>query len=173
MSQYLWLRHFLIKVVYLAFFWIFMLLKMSGSKILAHRRPWYFKITKILQKWFWTWFILFYLVLVSNVHIKSIWTHSAPCPRIFRSTYGPELTTTVPMIVWHGSLGPRGGGGSIVVLWGQPIKLIQVVCASEFHEYWWKDVVFIFLSPRFSAGLQKPQTLTISKTKYENFEPKI
>ena len=32
---------------------------------------------------------------------------------------------------------------------------------------------FIFLSPRVSAGPQKPQTLTASKTKYENFGPKI
>ena len=31
-----------IKVLYLAFFWIFMLLKMSVSKILSHRRLWYF-----------------------------------------------------------------------------------------------------------------------------------
>ena len=33
------------------------------------------------------------------------------------------------------------------VLWGQPIKLIQVVSTSEFHEYWWNDVDFIFLCP--------------------------
>ena len=33
------------------------------------------------------------------------------------------------------------------VLWGQPIKLIQVVSTSEFHEYWWNDVVFIFFVP--------------------------
>jgi hypothetical protein len=39
-----------IKVVYLAFFEIFMLLQMSVSKILAHRRLRYFKTTKILQK---------------------------------------------------------------------------------------------------------------------------
>ena len=41
------------------------------------------------------------------------------------------------------------------VLWGQPIKLIQVVFTSEFHEYWWNNIVFIFLSPRFSAEPQK------------------
>ena len=29
------------------------------------------------------------------------------------------------------------------VLWGQPIKLIQVVSTSEFHEYWWNDLDFI------------------------------
>ena len=41
----------------------------------------------------------------------------------------------------------------IDVLWGQPIKLIQVVSTSEFHEYWWID--FIFLSPPLFAGPQK------------------
>ena len=40
-----------IKVVYWAFLGIFMLLQMSVSKILADRRLWYFKTTKILQKW--------------------------------------------------------------------------------------------------------------------------
>ena len=43
----------------------------------------------------------------------------------------------------------------IDVLWCQPIKLIQVVSTSEFHEYWWKDIDFIFLSPPFTAGPQK------------------
>ena len=66
-----------IKVVYLAFFGIFMLLQMSVSKILAHRRLWYFKTTKILQKWLQTWFILLHLALVWNVRVKSIWTYSA------------------------------------------------------------------------------------------------
>ena len=33
------------------------------------------------------------------------------------------------------------------VLWGQPIKLIQVVSTSEFHEYWWNDPENIFLVP--------------------------
>ena len=37
-----------IKVVYLAFFGIFMLLKMSVSKILAQGRLWYFKATNFL-----------------------------------------------------------------------------------------------------------------------------
>ena len=31
------------------------------------------------------------------------------------------------------------------VLWCQPIKLIQVVSTSEFHEYRWKDVDFFFI----------------------------
>ena len=59
------------------------------------------------------------------------------------------------------------------VLWCQPIKLIQVVSTSEFNEYWWNDIAFIFLSPLLSAGPQKPQTLTASKIKHENFWPKI
>ena len=35
----------------------------------------------------------------------------------------------------------------IDVLWCQPIKLMQVVSTSEFHEYWWKNVDFIFFVP--------------------------
>ena len=69
-----------IKMVYLAFFGIFMLLQMSVSKILAHRCLWCFKTTKSLQKWLQTWFILLHLVLVWNVRVKSIWTHSAGVP---------------------------------------------------------------------------------------------
>ena len=34
-------------------------------------------------------------------------------------------------------------------------------------------LVLFSLSPRVSAGPQKPQTLTASKHKYENFGPKI
>ena len=41
-------------MVYLAFFGIVMLLQMSVSKVLAQRRLWYFKTTKILQKWLQT-----------------------------------------------------------------------------------------------------------------------
>ena len=33
------------------------------------------------------------------------------------------------------------------VLWGQPIKLIQVVSTSEFDEYQLNNVVFIFFCP--------------------------
>ena len=32
-------------------------------------------------------------------------------------------------------------------LWGQLIKLIQVVSTSKFHEYWWNDLDLIFLVP--------------------------
>ena len=37
----------------------------------------YFKTTRILQKWLQTLFILLHLVLVLNIRLKSIWTHSA------------------------------------------------------------------------------------------------
>ena len=36
---------------------------------------------------------------------------------------------------------------TIDVLWCQPIKLIHVVSTSEFHEYWWNDIDFIFFVP--------------------------
>ena len=39
-------------------------------------RVWYFKTTKNLQHWLQMWFILLHLSLASNVHVKSIWTHS-------------------------------------------------------------------------------------------------
>ena len=45
---------------------------------------------------------------------------------------------TVPVVVCHYRLD---------VLWGKPIKLIQVVATSEFHEYWWNDLEIIFLVP--------------------------
>ena len=69
------------------FFGIVMLLKMFVSKILAHRRLWYFKTTKILQKWLQVWFMLLHLALVWNVRTKCIGTHSAP-PHIFRPSCG-------------------------------------------------------------------------------------
>ena len=41
------------------------------------------------------------------------------------------------------------------VLWSQPIKLILVVSTSEFHEYWWNDIDFIFFCPlHFVQGLR-------------------
>ena len=33
------------------------------------------------------------------------------------------------------------------ILWGQPIKLIQVLSTSEFHEYWCNDIDFIYFCP--------------------------
>ena len=48
-------------------------------------------------------------------------------------------------------------------LWGQPIKLIQAVSNSEFHEYWWNDVLFIFLSPPLCAlSLEKVRGLFLN-----------
>ena len=36
----------------------------------------------------------------------------------------------------------------VVFTWGQPIKLIQVVSTSVFHEYWWKNLDSKFLSQK-------------------------
>ena len=44
------------------------------------------------------------------------------------------------------------------VLWGQPIKLIQVVSTSEFHEYRWNDLDFIFFVPSTCCGASEVQT---------------
>ena len=49
------------------------------------------------------------------------------------------------------------------LLWGQPIKLIQVVSTSEFHDIDGTTLVLFFLSPLLVAGPQKPQKLTTSK----------
>ena len=63
------------------------------------------------------------------------------------------------------------GTCSIDILWGQPIKLIQVV---QYFININGTMLFLFsLSPWVSAGPQKPQTFTASKTKYEEFGPKI
>ena len=37
------------------------------------------------------------------------------------------------------------------VLRGQPIKLIQVFSTSEFHEYWWNNVVFLLTWKKLEA----------------------
>ena len=55
------------------------------------------------------------------------------------------------------------------VLWGQPIKLIQVVSASEFHEYWWNNFGFIFFCPLHllhSALYQVVSTVSWKKRKF-------
>ena len=43
-------------------------------------------------------------------------------------------------IVWHMVLTID----TLDVLRGQPLKLIQVVSNSEFHEYWWNEIGFFF-----------------------------
>ena len=53
-------------------------------------------------------------------------------------------------------------------LWSQLIKLIQVVSTSEFHEYKWNNIVFIFFVLRFLQGLRR--TFTDSKTKDQNMK---
>ena len=44
------------------------------------------------------------------------------------------------------------------VLWGQPIKLIQVASNSELCENQWNVLLFLF--PLIASGPQKPQKLT-------------
>ena len=43
-------------------------------------------------------------------------------------------------------------------LWGQPIKLIQVVSTSEFHEYRWNDVDFNFFVPSIQCRASEVTT---------------
>ena len=53
----------------------------------------------------------------------------------------------IPIYFHQGRKCPRQGRYLVDVLWCQPIKLIQVVSTSEFHEYWWNDIDFIFFVP--------------------------
>ena len=63
---------------------------------------------------------------------------------------------------------------SIDVLWCQPIKLIQVVSTSEFHEYWWNDVDFIFLCPlHLVQGLRSLQHWLLQKLSMKIFDQKF
>ena len=50
-------------------------------------------------------------------------------------------------------------------IWGQWIKLIQVVSTSEFNEIDGTMFILFFFVPSAVAGPQKPQTLTASKSK--------
>ena len=57
------------------------------------------------------------------------------------------------------------------VLWGQPIKLIQVFSTSEFHEYWWNGVVFIFFRPiHFVQGLRSLEYWLLQKLSMKTFD---
>ena len=59
------------------------------------------------------------------------------------------------------------------VLWGQPIKLVQVASTSELLENQRNNLVFFKINPSHLTGPQKPQKWTDSKIKYEYFGPKI
>ena len=59
------------------------------------------------------------------------------------------------------------------VLWGQPIKLLQVASTSELLENQRHDLFSSKSFPLISAGPQKPLKLTGSEIKYEKFGPKI
>ena len=58
------------------------------------------------------------------------------------------------------------------VLWGQPIKLVQMASTSELLENQ-RNLFSSKSFPLISAGPQKPQKLTASKIKYEKLGPKI
>ena len=106
-----------------------------------------------------------------NKVIKSnLWNLESLLLRMPPGTSGVSKDVPVSFKLKLGGLARWYG---VDVLCRQQIKLFRVVFTSEFNEYQWNNVVFIFLSPRVSEGPQKPQTLTASKTKYEKFGPKI
>ena len=96
-------------------------------------------------------------------------------PKSFGAYYPKFSKTYTLLIIQQLSKGPFLAEviHILVILWGQPIELIQVLSTLEFHEYWWKNIVYTFLSPSLCAGPQKPWTLTASKIKYQNFWQKI
>ena len=47
---------------------------------------------------------------------------------------------------------------SLDVLWGQPIKLIQVASNSELHENQWNDLLFFEIVPSHCFGASEVQT---------------
>ena len=59
------------------------------------------------------------------------------------------------------------------VLWGQPIKQIQDVSTSEFHEYWWNDVDFIFCPLHLVQGLRSLQHWLLQKLSMKIFDQKF
>ena len=61
------------------------------------------------------------------------------------------------------------------VLWGQPIKLVQVASTLEFEYLKINRTTLFSLKPfpLISSGPQKPKKLTASKIKFEKFGPKI
>ena len=60
------------------------------------------------------------------------------------------------------------------VLWCQPIKLIQVVSTSEFHEYWWNNVDFNFFCPlHLVQGLRSLQHWLLQKLSMKIFDQKF
>ena len=44
------------------------------------------------------------------------------------------------------------------VLWGQPIKLIQMASSSELHENQWNDLLFFEIVPSYCFGASEVQT---------------
>ena len=60
------------------------------------------------------------------------------------------------------------------VFWCQPIKLNQIVSTSEFHEYWWNDIDFIFCCPLYLVqGLKSLVYGLLQKLSMKNFDQKF
>ena len=60
------------------------------------------------------------------------------------------------------------------VLWCKPIKLIHIVFTSEFHEYWWNDIDFIFFCPlHLVQGLRSLEHRLLQKLSMKNFDKKF
>ena len=64
--------------------------------------------------------------------------------------------------------------GLLDVLCCQPIKLFQVVSTSEYHEYQWNNVVFIFFCPLgFLEGLRSLKQRLLQKVSMTNLDQKF
>ena len=73
-----------------------------------------------------------------------------------------------------GKLGHTVTSTVYTVLWCQPIKLIQVVSTSEYHEYWWNDVDFIFFWPlHLVQGLRSLKHWLLQKLSMKIFDQKF
>ena len=59
------------------------------------------------------------------------------------------------------------------VLWGQPIKLIQVFSTSEFYEYWWNNIFNIFCPFHFVQGLRSLEHWLHQKLSMKTLEQKF
>ena len=67
----------------------------------------------------------------------------------YDAPYSITVKAVISSLSWYKSIPIRADMicSLLDVLWGQPIKLIQVISTSEFHEYWWNDLEIIFLVP--------------------------
>ena len=92
-------------------------------------------------------------------------------PALLSLPFNPDFWKRIRIFIrqyFKGSLKSYPHNYWIEVLWGQRIKLIQVISSSELHEYWLNNVVFIFFCPLGFCRASKASNLTASKSKYEN-----